>query len=232
MWVRINRTYFLLRMGFPDFFGIALIFSCSSTSFSSSPSSVTFKRKCTVWIPFRETISKHKYMGRGNQQQMLYLIGCWRKEAGPREVKVTDGCYGNSMVGVIVLYRLGCARYHILQFIFFIIILICGELTITIRVSKQMKWIDTTCLLLVNPENTDKGKWRQPTIFCQAWLTCLIISLKLTESLFSFLQQLQILLVSLELKSKYDSCPLLSTLLVFPSSKTLLKWQVLHTMSI
>jgi hypothetical protein len=76
-------------------------------------------------------------MGRGNQQQMLYLIGFWRKEAGSREVKVTDGCYGNSMVGVIILYTLGCARYYILQFIFFIInILICGELTITIRVSE------------------------------------------------------------------------------------------------
>lgn len=52
-----------------------------------------------------------------NQGLTVYLNCCRSKLVSPSEVKITDGCHGDSVVWVIVLYRLCCTGYHIFQII-------------------------------------------------------------------------------------------------------------------
>lgn len=62
------------------------------------------------------------------------LIGLSSKEAGTCQIQVADGCDGDSVVGVVVLYGLRGADYRVLEIIF---ILLCNVGRQTKAISKQ-----------------------------------------------------------------------------------------------
>lgn len=66
-----------------------------------------------VWFAFTQQLKRMI-----NGGMAVYLSGGRTKQMSSCEVKITDGCHGDCVTGVIVLHRLCCACYSVFQVIF------------------------------------------------------------------------------------------------------------------
>lgn len=167
-----REPYFLFTIGFPAFLGMALVFPSSSCSLSSSwVSPLSLNQRISVLMSFYHSVNLAFWLVNSTHWGLKDYLRCCRSEqVSPSQVKITDGCHGDSVVGVIVLYRLCCTGNCIFQIVLF-------------KLLWGMNW-----------QTNDWSEFPRET----NWFIWTHLNFSLTESVCPLLQHLHVFLVPLK----------------------------------